>query len=136
MMSRNNETREPLSDLEQIFMDLIWVHGPATAEEVRLGVKGRRALKDSTVRTVLRRMEAKGYLQHELDGRSYRYRPTVGRSSAATAAVGRLVDRFFEGSVEQMLLGLVENEVVDEKELARLARKVADAKNRDTRRKS
>ena len=134
MMSRKNPTREPLSELEQVFMDFIWVNGPSTAEEVRVGLRSQRSLKDSTVRTVLRRMEAKGYLRHELDGRSYRYRPTLGRSSAATAAVGRLVDRFFEGSVEQMLMGLVENEVVDETELARLARKVAEAKRRDRRR--
>ncbi len=135
MMSRTKPIREPLSALEQIFMDFVWTHGASTAEEVRVGVHERRSLKDSTVRTVLRRMEAKGYLRHEMDGRSYRFRPTVGRSSAATAAVGRLVDRFFGGSVEQMLMGLVENEVVDEKELTRLARKVAEAKKRDNRRK-
>ncbi len=135
-MSRTKQPREPLSELEQMFMDFIWERGPSTAEDVRLGMRERRALKDSTVRTVLRRMEAKGYVRHEIDGRSYRYCSTVGRSSAATAAVGRLVDRFFEGSVEQMLLGLVENEVVDENELARLARKVADAKKSEKRRKS
>ena len=119
-----------------MFMDFIWNSGPSTAEQVRLGVRRQRALKDSTVRTVLRRMEAKGYLTHELDGRTYRYRPTVGRTTAATAAVGSLVDKFFEGSVEQMLLGLVEHEVVDEKELERLARKVAAAKRGEKRRKS
>ena len=64
-----------LSALEQLIMNFMWQHGASTAEACREGLADRHPLKDSTIRTLLRRLEAKGYLQHEVDGRTYLYRP-------------------------------------------------------------
>jgi BlaI family transcriptional regulator, penicillinase repressor len=109
-------------------MDFVWAHTPSTAEAVREGVAAERPMKDSTVRTVLRRLEEKGYLTHEVEGRTYFYRARVPRTSVAAGAVHSIIQRFCGGSVEELLVGMVEAEVLDEKELEEVARKIARAK--------
>lgn len=81
-------------------------------------------MKDSTVRTVLRRLENKGFLKHAVDGRTYVYEGVEAPENMAMRAVRQIVDRFCHGSVESLLLGMVENEVIDKDQLERLARKV------------
>lgn len=86
-----------------------------------------RALKDSTVRTVLRRLEEKGYLAHSVDDRTFVYRPAESRQKVAGRAVKRIVDWFCEGSVEALLVGMVDSQVLDRAELQRLATRIAEA---------
>jgi BlaI family penicillinase repressor len=115
-----------LGDLEREVLELVWAHGPVPAEGVQKRLA--RALKESTVRTVLKRLEEKGYLEHTTDNRTFFYRATQTRSSAAAHAVKGIVDRFCNGSVEEVLVGLVDAEILDRHELARLADKIANAK--------
>jgi len=117
-----------LGELEQLVMDHIWSHGPATAEHCREALLQRHAMKDSTVRTVLRRLEEKGFLSHKVEGRTYIYRSLQARRNIAARAVSHIIDRFCGGSVEQLLVGMVENEVLDRSELQRLAQKIAEKK--------
>ncbi len=117
-----------LGQLEQRVMDLIWSKGPVTAEACREALATRRPLKDSTVRTILRRLEEKGYLSHEIDRRTFVYRATQPRRSVAALSVQSIIDRFCGGSVEQLLVGMVENDVVDRRQLRELARKIAERK--------
>ena len=102
----------------------------ATAEQVReeLG----RPLKDSTIRTVLRRLEEKGYLAHSLENRTFVYRPAESRQRVAGRAVKRIVDWFCEGSVEALLVGMVDSKVLDRAELQRLADRIAQAQKTAT----
>jgi BlaI family transcriptional regulator, penicillinase repressor len=109
-------------------MDHVWSHGPVTAEQCREALLPQHAMKDSTVRTVLRRLEEKGFLSHKVEGRTFIYRALQARRNVAARAVGHLVDRFCGGSVEQLLVGMVENEVLDRAELQRLAQKIAQKK--------
>ena len=78
-----------LGALEQLVMDHVWASGPATAESVREALHSRHAMKDSTVRTVLRRLEEKGFLRHEVDGRTFVYRAVQGRRNLAARAVSQ-----------------------------------------------
>lgn len=117
-----------LGELEQLVMDHIWSHGPLTAEQCREALLPQHAMKDSTVRTVLRRLEEKGFLSHKVEGRTFIYRALQARRNVAARAVSHLVDRFCGGSVEQLLVGMVENEVLDRAELQRLAQKIAQKK--------
>jgi predicted transcriptional regulator len=121
-----------LGELEQLVMDHIWSRGSATAEQCREGLLQRHAMKDSTVRTVLRRLEEKGFLSHKVEGRTYIYKALQARRNIAARAVSHIVDRFFGGSVEQLLVGMVENEVLDRAELQRLAQKIAEKKKRQS----
>ena len=96
-----------------------------TAEQVREELD--RPLKDSTVRTVLRRLEEKGYLAHTLENRTFYYQPAESRQRVAGRAVQRIVDWFCEGSVEELLVGMVDSKVLDRAELQRLADRIAEA---------
>ena len=117
-----------LGELEQLVMDYLRSHGPSTAERCREALLATHAMKDSTVRTVLRRLEEKGFLRHDVEGRTFVYRATQARRSIAARGVRHIVDHFCGGSVEQLLVGMVENDVLDRKELERLARKIARKK--------
>jgi len=83
-------------------------------------------MKDSTIRTVLRRLEEKGYLTHEVDGRTFIYKASDARQNVAVRAVKGIIDRFCGGSAEELVLGMVDNAVLDRKQLERLARKIAE----------
>jgi predicted transcriptional regulator len=115
--------------LEHEVMDALWARGGASADQIREGLA--RRLKDSTVRTILRRLEDKGYVKHRVEGRTYIYSGAEARENIAVRAVRQIIDRFCQGSVEQLLAGMVENEVVDRAELQRLARKIAQKPRRE-----
>lgn len=114
-----------LGELERSILLIVWRLGSATAEQVREGLD--RPLKDSTVRTVLRRLEEKGYLAHSIEDRAFIYRPAQSRQRVAGRAVKRIVDWFCDGSVEALLVGLVDSKVLDRAELQRLAEHIASA---------
>lgn len=132
-MTRNTAaSHDPseLGELERSILSVVWRKAQITAEQVReeLG----RPLKDSTIRTVLRRLEEKGYLEHSLENRTFIYRPAESRNRVAGRAVKRIVDWFCEGSVEALLVGMVDSKVLDRAELQRLAERIAAAqKNTD-----
>jgi BlaI family transcriptional regulator, penicillinase repressor len=115
-----------LGDLERDVMQLVWAHAPITAEIVR--EKLARRLKESTVRTVLRRLEDKGYVQHVVDGRTYVYHAAQPRGRVAAKAVQRIVDWFCNGSIEEVLVGMVDSAMLDQRQLRTLADRVAKAK--------
>jgi predicted transcriptional regulator len=115
-----------LGEVEQAVMDFIWTHGSTTAEACREALASTRPMKDSTIRTVLRRLEDKGYLSHEVEGRTFIYKPSDKRQNIAVRAVKNIIDRFCGGSAEALVLGMVDNAVLDRKQLERLARKVAE----------
>jgi len=119
-----------LGDVEQSVMDYIWMHGPSTSEACREALAASRPMKDSTIRTVLRRLEEKGYLTHEIEGRTFVYRASYARQNVAVRAVKGIIDRFCGGSAEQLVLGMVDNAVLDRRQLERLARKIAESEKK------
>src|SRR5579863_3491836 len=127
MTSNTTTGHDPaeLGELERSILLIIWRMGKVTAEQVReeLG----RPLKDSTIRTVLRRLEEKGYVAHTVENRTFLYRPAESRQKVAGRAVKRLVAWFCEGSVEALLVGMVHSRVLDRAELQRLADRIAEA---------
>src|SRR6266403_179360 len=121
-----DESPPDLGDLEREVMQRVWANGPVTAESVREQLA--RRLKESTVRTVLRRLEEKGYVSHTVAGRTYVYQATEARGRVAAKAVQRIVDWFCNGSVDEVLVGMVDTAMLDQKKLRALADKVAKAK--------
>ena len=124
--SQMTENLPDLGDLEREVMQLIWATDRLTAETVR--EKLARRLKESTVRTVLRRLEEKRYVTHTVEGRTYVYQATQPRGRVAAKAVQRIVDWFCNGSVEEVLVGMVDSAMLDQRQLRMLADKVAKAK--------
>ena len=109
-------------------MEILWKSGPGTAEQIREALAPRHALKDSTIRTVLRRLQEKGYVNHKLVGKAFVYSGVEKPRNVAVRAVRQIIDKFCDGSLEQLLVGMVENEVVDRAELQQLARKLGQAR--------
>jgi predicted transcriptional regulator len=106
----------PLGDLEHEILTLLWKHGELTAFAVRRQIA--RKLKDPTIRTVLRRLEEKGYVTHTVVSGTFIYRPKVSAETTAASAVQNIVERFCGGSIERALMGLVEAGLVDSEKLA------------------
>jgi predicted transcriptional regulator len=127
MVSNTEAKHDPseLGELERGILSIVWRLGSVTADSVREQLE--RPLKDSTVRTVLRRLEEKGYLAHSVENRTFYYRPAESRQRVAGRAVKRIVDWFCDGSVEALLVGMVDSKVLDRAELQRLADRIAVA---------
>ena len=116
--------QQGLGELEQQVLEYLWAHGPATGDAVRAAVGKGRPLTDSTIRTVLRRLEAKQFVQHDMDGMRFLYSAVHEPRKVATDAVLHVLKKFCRGSLEEMLTGLVDHRVVDSAELKRLAAKI------------
>ncbi len=119
-----------LSDLENKVMGVVWEYGRVTADLVRTKLEASLPMKDSTVRTILRRLEEKGYVRHTTEGRTYHYSPTVESQNVAADAVRGIIERFCNGSVEDLLIGMVDREVVSAAKLQELAKRIAANKGR------
>jgi predicted transcriptional regulator len=116
--------RAPLTELENEVMRAVWDAGSCTVEAVHQVVSRSRDLKETTIRTILRRLEQKGYLRHESDGRAYVYRAAEPARSLAARAVRQIIDRFCQGSVEELVTGMVDAKVLSKSELERLEKSV------------
>jgi BlaI family penicillinase repressor len=115
-----------LGDLEREVLGLVWQRGEATADQIRQTLK--RPLKESTVRTVLSRLEQKGFVAHEVAQRTFVYRAATARAAVTSRAVQRIADWFCNGSVDEVLLGMVESKVIDQRDLQRLLAKLEKLK--------
>lgn len=109
-------------------MDLIWKAGPSTAEEIREGLAPKYELKDSTIRTLLRRLEERGYLTHTINGKVFVYRSSVPPRSLAARSVQQIIERFWSGSAEQFLAGMVDEKVLTLAQIRKLAARLKDRK--------
>jgi BlaI family transcriptional regulator, penicillinase repressor len=109
----------PLGDLEHEIVSILWAGGEMTAADVRNKVA--RDLKDPTIRTVLRRLEEKGYVTHTVEAGTFLYRPRESADSAAADALKGILDKFCGGSLERALQALVDAAFVDPKQLAAMA---------------
>jgi len=118
-----NDSPPDLGELEGAIMQLVWSHGPLTAEAVRELLK--RPLKESTIRTVLRRLEEKHWVSHTVEGRTFVYRAVEARRTAAAKAVKRVIDWFCDGAADEVIVGMVEGAMLDDAQLERLQEKIA-----------
>ena len=127
---RNSTSGRPrgLGRAEHAVMEHIWAHGPVTAEACRAALQTTWPMKESTLRTLLRRLEAKGFVTHVLEGRAFVYRAAEPRTRVAARAVKSIIDRFCGGSAEELVVGLVDHAVLSPRQLDRLAKKIAERK--------
>lgn len=126
-MTTRNGKADSLTTLQQAILHVLWTTGPATAETIREQLGSKHPLKDSSVRTLLRRLEARGFVTHTVDGKVFVYAAKAPAQSVAAKAVRSIIDRFWSGSVEQFLTGIVDEQVLSASELQRLAKKVKEA---------
>jgi predicted transcriptional regulator len=111
------------TDRELDVMAVLWRHGSGTVAEVRHALPEDFAY--TTVLTVLRTLEDKGYVTHLAEGKAHRYVPLVDQETAGQSALARVLDKIFDGSPELLLTQLVAGETVDAVKLRSL-RKLLD----------
>jgi predicted transcriptional regulator len=121
-----------LGDRELDVMAALWELGSGTVTEVRAALPD--ALAYTTVLTILRNLEEKGYLRRESEGRAHRYFPCVGRTAAQRSFVGRVVDQLFGGRPADLVAHLVEDDALSAAELQRLQRLLGAAKPSEVKR--
>ena len=111
-----------LTEAELRLMDVLWDMGTATVGEVAECLPKELDLAYNTVLTTLRILEDKGYVEHAKakEGRAFVYRPVVGRDEAGRSAVRYLVSQFFRNSPELLVLNLLKDEELSQKELRRI----------------
>lgn len=114
-----------LTDRESDVMHVLWERGASTVTEVRDGLADELAY--TTVLTILRTLESKGYVEHEEEGRTYRYSAAVERQAARKSAVSHLASKLFQGSAELLMTQLVSDQKLSKEQIARL-RKLLDDK--------
>lgn len=108
------------TDRELDVMSVLWDIGAGTVADVRDRLPDDLAY--TTVLTVLRILEQKGYVAHTDEGRTHRYRPLVKRDVAVRSALRRLAEKVFDGSSELLLTQLVSDKHLTAEELRRLSR--------------
>ncbi len=99
MLSAKRTRNKPLTSLEQFLMEYVWSHPDCTAESCRAGIAAQRVLTDSTIRTILRKLEEKGYATHKVEGRAFVYRAAETKRNVAVRAAEQLIDLFCNGSL-------------------------------------
>jgi predicted transcriptional regulator len=107
-------------------MEVLWQKGQASVGEIVEALPEER-LAYSSVLTVMRILEQKGYVTHEKEGRAFIYRPLVDREQARKNVVGYLLKRFFDNSPELLVVNLLENESLSQSEVDRLKRLIDEA---------
>jgi BlaI family transcriptional regulator, penicillinase repressor len=109
-----------LTEAELRIMNVLWEKGSGTVHEVLQFLPAQPALAYNSVLTIIRILEAKGYVRHVKDKRAHVYMPKIDRKDATRSEVRHLVSRFFGNSHEQLVLNILEESSIDADELARV----------------
>ena len=130
-MAKKKDPEIRLGRLEMQIMNVVWEKGKATVHEVKEALGKGRKPAYSTILTMMRKIEAKGYLEHDVDDRTYVYRPTISQDAARRSILGDIMDRLFAGSPTLLLNSLVKQNQIDNKELAQLKKLINEATEND-----
>ena len=116
-----------LTDAEAEVMAVLWPLQRASVGDVVSAMNRTRAVTYSTVQTILRILETKGYVTHEKIARAFVYAPVVDEHQARRRALRHLVKRLFEGSPSLLVLNVLEDEELDPAEREQLRRLIERA---------
>lgn len=129
-MPRRKNGEQQLTPLELEIMSVLWETGPANVQSVQARINSQaslargRELAYTTVQTMLNVLHRKGKVKRQLKDRAYIYRPVFSRQKAVTQALGEMLDRFFGGSADSLVLSLVETRHLTPEKLAQIQKLV------------
>ena len=129
-MPRRKNPEPPLTPLELAIMQVLWEAGSANVQTVQARLAGRD-LAYTTVQTMLNVLVRKGRVKRRLKDRAYVYRPVLSRQMAVRQAVGEVLDRFFGGSADRLVLNLVETRHLSAEKLAQIQKLLKDTHGND-----
>jgi predicted transcriptional regulator len=114
-----------LTDREADVMQVLWEHGPSVVNEVKARLADELAY--TTVLTILRTLEQKGYVRHEEEGRVHRYCAAVKETAARKSALRHLTGKLFKGSAELLFTHLVSDQRLSKQQIRRMRELLAEA---------
>jgi len=118
-LPRRKSSDHALTPLELEIMQVLWDTGPASVQQVQERLRGG-VLAYTTVQTMLNVLDRKGKVKRQLKDRAYWYRPVLSRQKAVTQALGDMLDRFFGGSADSLVMSLVETRRLTPEKLGRI----------------
>jgi BlaI family transcriptional regulator, penicillinase repressor len=121
-------SRAILAPQELEIMKVVWAHRAATVRDVYEDLRARRRVAYTTVMTMMNVLERKGHLKKQAEGRSFVYQPARPKRQVVRAMVREFLDRLFGGSAEPLLVQLVQDRRLTERDLADLARRIRKAR--------
>lgn len=113
-------TSPTLTEAELRIMNVLWAKGSASVQQILDALPPKPALAYNSVLTTVRILERKGYVKHIKDGRAHIYEPLVGREEATRFEIRHLVNRFFENSHKLLVMNILEDSFIDDREIQRL----------------
>lgn len=122
-----SKSRHRLGDLQLAILKILWRMKEATVAQVHAEL--HPSLAYTTVATMLRKMEARGLVRHEADGRKFVYRAAVDANELTGSAAGDFVDRFFAGSLSLLVRQLLETREISRSELRELEKLIKERKD-------
>jgi predicted transcriptional regulator len=126
-LPRRKSTEQSLTPLELEIMSVLWETGPANVQTVQAQIQGR-SLAYTTVQTMLNVLHRKRKVKRKLKDRAYYYSPVLSRQSAVRQAVGDMLDRFFGGSADSLVLNLVETRQLTPEKLEQIQKLLEQSK--------
>ncbi len=127
-MAKRRSTLRGLSDAQREIMEIVWNRGEVSAVEVREILAKKRELAKNTVRTLLDRMERKGWLKHREEGRTYLYSAAQPREASIGQKVVEMVEHVCGGSAEELVTALLDYRGLTADELKRIRAMLDEAK--------
>jgi BlaI family transcriptional regulator, penicillinase repressor len=119
-MIKKKESDIRLGRLELQIMNVVWEKGKATVHDVKEALTRGRKPAYSTILTMMRKIEAKGYLEHDVENRTFIYRPAISQEAVRHSVLGDILDRLFEGSPFLLMNSLVEQKDISKTELIQI----------------
>jgi len=129
MSKKPSEVR--LGRLELQIMNIVWKQSKSTVHDVKDAISKGRKPAYSTILTMMRKLENKGYLEHEVDDRTYVYQATISRQAARRSMLGDLLERAFEGSPSLLISSLVEQNRITESELREIQKLIGERRKKN-----
>ncbi len=131
-MAKRDNSEIRLGKLELQIMNVVWDSGKATVHDVKRALSARKPAY-STILTMMRKLEAKGYLEHDVHDRTYVYRSTISRQAVRHGVLGDILDRLFDGSALLLLNSLAEQNRISEKDLRQIKKLIKERKDNEPR---
>jgi BlaI family penicillinase repressor len=122
----NQKALSPLSPAETEILRLVWQLGQPTVQEVCDALPQKRTIGYSTVQTMLRRLEKKGYLKHENRGKAHVFIPAVRKDQVLGSAVRSFLDKLFGGDAVPLVQYLAENKHITTEDVEQLKTLLSD----------
>ena len=129
-MPRRKNTEQSLTPLELEIMSVLWETGPANVQTVQAQIQGR-SLAYTTVQTMLNVLHRKRKVKRKMKDRAYYYSPVLSRQSAVRQAVGDMLNRFFGGSADSLVLNLVETRQLTPEKLEQIRKLLEQSKEKN-----